>query len=169
MMTGGWMSGPRWTAWAVHALRGAAWLMMLGCTAPAASAPLLSDETPRVGVACHLINPEELDVPVPTEGICADAVALVERWAGAGRGVVRLDLRDEAMEPPTYPVLMVSMEMRADPGGRNPRLLLRVAPVLGGRGVVSTQLPPMPVHLTSQDWAEQAHASLDRMIGFLVR
>lgn len=168
-MTVGWMSGPKRTALAVHALRGLAWLLMLGCGAPAASAPLFTDDTPRVGVACHLINPDELAVPVSTEDICGDAVALVERWAGGGRSVARLDFRDEAAAPPNFPVLVVSMEVRADAGGGNPRLLLRVAPVLNGRGVASTQLPPMPVHLTAPGWAEKAHASLDRMIGFLAR
>lgn len=135
----------------------------------AAPAVAAADAESRIGVGCHVANPDELAVPAAADAICADAFGVVEQLAGPGRVVLRIDPKDETAPVPDYPVILVVMDLRPDWSGGNPRLVLRAVPVRNGRGTVSTLLPPTPIDLTRADWAERAHASLHRMIGFLVR
>ncbi len=151
-------------------LRLLAGILAMGGTAPAAAA--VTDDRPRIGIGCHMSNPEELDVPAAAGAvdlICADAVAVVQQLAGPGRTVVRIDAMDEALAPPDYPVILVILDVRPDWTGRNPRLLMHATPVRDGRGTATTLLPPAPIDLMRADWADRAHTSLHRMMGFLVR
>lgn len=147
----------------------AGWLAAGGASIALGAAPAVAVEESRIGVGCHVANPDELAVPAAAEAICADAFGVVEQLAGPGRTVLRVDPKDEAAPVPDYPVILVVMELRPDWTGGGPRLVLRAVPVRDGQGTVSTQLPPAPVDLARADWAERAHASLHRMIGFLVR
>lgn len=146
----------------------AGWLAAGGVSIALGTAPAVAGED-RIGVGCHIANPEELAVPAAADAICADAFGVVERLAGPGRVVLRVDPKDETAPVPDYPVILVVMDLRPDWTGRNPRLVLHAVPVRVGRGTVTTQLPPASVDLARADWADRAHESLHRMIGFLMR
>jgi hypothetical protein len=143
-------------------------VLIMGMAKASVAGPLLDGQT-RIGVGCHLTNKEELPVPPATDAICADAVSIVERLAGAGRTVLRVDFEDEAAVLPDYPVILISMELRPDWTGKPPRVMLRAVPLRGGRTVISTALPLVSVDLQKSDWADQARGALTRMIDFIMR
>ncbi len=143
--------------------------LAIGAMASPAFAGALIDGQSRIGVGCHLSNKEELPVPAAADAICAEAIGTVERLAGPDRTVVRIDFEDEAAVLPDYPVVLIDLELRPDWTGKPPRLMIRAVPLRGGRGVISTALPAIPVNLQKSDWADQARASLTRMIDFVMR